>query len=100
MARKGLIERVSLMEARYDEVTRMLAALEEAIDGYEDFRGELDALRDYMDSGAWQKDYEADEAGRIPEGIKRGVLSQDGLYDLLQDADGILARAKEVFAGE
>jgi hypothetical protein len=43
------------MEARYDEVTRMLAALEEAIDGYEDFRGELDALRDYMDSGAWQK---------------------------------------------
>ena len=100
MARKGLIERVSLMEARYDEVTRMLAALEEAIDGYEDFRGELDALRDYMDSGAWQKDYEADEAGRIPKGIKRGVLSQDGLYDLLQDAGGILARAKEVFVGE
>ena len=37
-----------------------------------------------------------DEAGKIPEDVKRGVLSEDGLYDLLEDADRILAFAKEV----
>jgi hypothetical protein len=30
-------------------------------------------------------DYEADEAGEIPSTVKRGVLSEDGLYNLLED---------------
>ena len=44
-----------------------------------------DALREYMDSGLWLSDYEADERGELPPDLKRGVLSQDGLYDLLQN---------------
>ena len=39
-----------------------------------------------MDSGAWLRDYEADEAGLLPPGFRRGVLSEDGLYNLLADA--------------
>ena len=31
----------------------------------------------------WKEDFEADEKGLIPKDIKRGVLSEDGLYDLL-----------------
>lgn len=100
MQNEELIQRVCLMEARYDEVTRGLAALEEAIDEYENFKSELDALKDYMESGEWRNDYEADETGQIPAGLKRGVLSEDALYNLLQDADKILARAKLVFSGE
>lgn len=100
MEQKARIERISLMEDRFNEVTRVLAALDEAIDEYEDFKSEIDALKEYMASGQWKKDYEADEAGLIPAGLKRGVLSQDGLYDLLQDSDKILSRAKEVFCGE
>ena len=45
----------------------------------------LDVLSDYMSSGLWKEDYEADERGEIPHDIKRGVLSQDGLYNLLQE---------------
>lgn len=41
------------------------------------------ALEEYYASGRWLEDYEADEAGLIPANVKRGVLSQDGLYDLL-----------------
>ena len=85
------------MESRYDEAARMLHALEKALDEYEAFKDELAALRNYMDSGQWQKDFEADEAGRIPAGVKRGVLSEDGLYNLLQEADDIIARAREIF---
>jgi len=44
-------------------------------------------LKEYMDSGQWKADFEADEAGEIPAGLKRGVLSEDGLYDLLQSVN-------------
>ncbi len=96
MDKQARIERISLMEDRFDEVTRVLAALDEAIDEYEDFKCEIDALRDYMDSGQWKEDFEADEAGLIPSDVKRGVLSEDGLYNLLQDAGTILDRARNV----
>ena len=44
----------------------------------------LTALDAYYTSGLWRDDYEADERGELPPGLKRGVLSQDGLYDLLE----------------
>jgi hypothetical protein len=40
-------------------------------------------LTEYMDGGQWMKDYEADERGELPADLKRGVLSEDALYDLL-----------------
>ena len=43
------------------------------------------ALCRYMDSGDWLRDYERDEKGELPADLKRGVLSQDALYDLLTD---------------
>ena len=85
-----LVKRVREMEARFDKVSRVLEALEEAISEFKASKDDLDALRNYMNSGQWLKDYEADEAGMIPAGIKRGVLSEDALYDLLQDADGVI----------
>ena len=93
------LKRISLMEARFNEITRVLASLEEAVDEYNDLRSEIDELRDYMVSGLWKKDFEADEAGMVPSELKRGVLSEDGLYNLLHDADAILEHAKEVLFG-
>ncbi len=40
-------------------------------------------LSDYYESGEWLCDYEFDEQRLLPPELKRGVLSQDGLYDLL-----------------
>lgn len=85
--KRELLKRVREMEARYDELARILDELDEAVAAFERFGPELQALRDYMDSGQWKADFEADEAGRIPPGVKRGVLSEDGLYDLLLEAD-------------
>ena len=45
--------------------------------------GQVETLKAYMESGQWLADYEADERGELPAEMKRGVLSQDGLYDLL-----------------
>ena len=35
------------------------------------------------------RDYEADEAGKLPADLKRGVLSEDAVYDLLSDYDAL-----------
>ena len=42
-------------------------------------------LREYYENGQWLLDYEADERGELPANLKRGVLSQDGLWDLLNE---------------
>ena len=65
------IARIKDMEARFD---RAQADPREA---------DMEALREYMQSGQWQKDYELDEKGLLPRDLKRGVLSQDGLYNFL-----------------
>lgn len=43
-----------------------------------------DALS-FLKRGQWLEDYELDSAGLLPKELKRGVLSQDGLYNLLTD---------------
>lgn len=50
---------------------------------YESVLPGLKELEAYYTSPEWQEDYAADEAGLLPEGLKRGVLSQDGISDLL-----------------
>ena len=47
----------------------------------------LRLLEAYCTSGEWLEDYTADEAGELPPDLKRGVLSQDALYDLLESAE-------------
>lgn len=47
----------------------------------------LRELKEYYEGGQWLRDYEMDEAGLLPPDLKRGVLSQDGVYDLLEICD-------------
>ena len=37
-------------------------------------------------------DFEADEAGKLPPDLKRGVLSEDGVYDILSDHYALTVR--------
>ena len=69
------IERVERYERFFDEVTAQSDPEKLA---------ELDA---YYTSGLLRDDYEADERGELPPDLKRGVLSQDALYDLLRNVD-------------
>ncbi|MBR3704235.1 MAG: DUF4298 domain-containing protein [Oscillospiraceae bacterium] len=40
-------------------------------------------LLQYYDGGQWLCDYELDEQGGLPHDLKRGVLSQDAVFDFL-----------------
>ena len=44
---------------------------------------ELSILESYYFGRLWMDDYEADEAGLLPADLKRGVLSEDAVYNLL-----------------
>lgn len=79
------LQRIAAMEAAMDRTAEAVAALEKALDAYETVRPDIDRLTDYLESGAWREDFEADEAGLVPKDLKRGVLSEDGLYNLLAD---------------
>ena len=52
----------------------------------------MDLLKDYISSGQWLKDFEADERGEIGTDVDRAVLSEDGLYNLLSDIDTLRER--------
>jgi hypothetical protein len=75
-----IIDRVRRMETYMDTVQAAVA------NGTADAPEILElrrVLTEYMDGGQWMKDYEADERGELPADLKRGVLSEDALYDLL-----------------
>lgn len=60
---------------------------EERIERIKKMEHYYEALKEYYESGLWLSDYEADERGELPADLKRGVLSQDGLYNLLNDIE-------------
>ena len=91
-----LIRRVRAMEEDYNAVAEAVKALEEAVAGFEEVACRLQRLSEYMDSGQWRRDFEADEARLLPSDLPRGVLSEDGLYNLLEDVEALRARLKEL----
>ncbi|MDO4483624.1 MAG: DUF4298 domain-containing protein [Clostridia bacterium] len=42
-------------------------------------------LTEYYESPLWMQDYQLDEQGLLPKDLRRGILSEDGLYNLLYD---------------
>ncbi len=73
------IVRVQEMEQRFDR----LSNAQKSGTRYEGLKADYEALDWYMRSGQWKKDFEMDEKGRLPKDLKRGVLSEDGLYEVL-----------------
>lgn len=78
-----VIARIQQMEQYMDEVSEVLKNSPQTLKSDTEIRGKVKAIAQYIDSGQWLKDYEADERGELPPNLKRGVLSQDGLYNLL-----------------
>lgn len=89
---KMQIERIKKMESYLDEAGAAIAELAEAMDRYEKIQSKYYKLENYYGSTKWIDDFEADEAGKLPEDLKRGVLSEDAVYDLITDHGALMAR--------
>ena len=84
------------MEQILDEAEEALGALAQALERYAALRERLGELEAYYSGGLWMRDYDDDSAGKIPQDLKRGVLSEDAVYDLLSDHDRIRRRMGEL----
>ena len=78
------VARVTEMESRLNRLNRWLSEGGELTDAV---RGDAKALDEYLRSGLWRSDFEADEAGRLPSDLPRGVLSEDAAYNALTEFD-------------
>lgn len=77
------IERIRHYETLLDRIAPVLENLEEALDAFEGIQDDVKELAAYYEDDDWREDFEADEAGKLPADLKRGVLSEDGIYDVL-----------------
>ena len=82
---KEQIARIRKMERRLDRAQAAVKRLSAALDKWEAVQDDIDALDKYYSSNEWRQDFEDDEAGKLPTELKRGVLSEDGIWNLLTD---------------
>ncbi len=86
------IERIRDMESCLDASEKAIRELSEALSTYEEAQLQYRKLSDYYGSDQWMQDYTDDEAGKLPRDLKRGVLSEDGVYDLITENRELLVR--------
>ncbi len=86
------IERIQHFETLLDRLAPVLDNLEEALDDLDGIQEDVQELSSYYESDEWRDDFEADEAGKLPADLKRGVLSEDGIYDVLSSHYSLTVR--------
>ncbi len=86
---RNTVERITDMEGIYDKAHEEIENLENALNGFSGQERNLEILFGWYFNGCWMKDYEMDEQGLLPENLRRGVLSEDTIYDLYEHVVGL-----------
>ena len=91
-------DRISSMEQLMERASSAVINFSAALDKYVEAQQAIAALSDYYGSDEWKQDFADDEAGLLPADLKRGVLSEDGIWNLLADNRELMNRMREVIA--
>lgn len=89
------IERIKQMELHLDRASSAVMQLSAALDNYIDVQESISVLDEYYSSDDWKQDYADDEAGLLPPNLRRGVLSEDAVWNLLSDTKEMNIRLLE-----
>jgi len=92
---QAAIERIEEMEQAFDQVCAVQAELHKAITACSEAAEAFRKLSAYY-AGEWKQDYAADEKGELPSGLKRGVLSEDGLWDMFSESKELIEQMKKL----
>lgn len=84
MTKKDRLSNIEQMENILNRANSTLDTLEESMEELLDMQEDIQRLSDYYSSDQWKKDFEDDEKGLWPKDLSRGVLSEDGIYDMLE----------------
>lgn len=81
------IERIQYMEELLDFIIE--ARKEQNINLQKSARIQeaIRILAEYYGSDDWKRDFADDEAGILPKDLKRGVLSEDGIWNVLSSEE-------------
>ncbi len=90
------LQRIAEMEQIYDRCRAAMDAMLSAAEEYLAVRQIMQALTDYYESPQWLADFDADSKGQIPQDMKRGILAEDTIYDLLTDIPRLQQLLKEI----
>jgi len=85
MKQKEQIERIQKMEQLLDKAWVAISKGCITSNEHEEIQRAIDILSDYYGSDTWKQDFADDEAGLLPKDLKRGVLSEDAIWNLLAD---------------
>lgn len=77
------IERIQAMEALLNETSDAVVNLANALEDYAAVQEKVRRLSRYYGSDSWYDDIAADEKGKLPGDLARGVLSEDLIYDMI-----------------
>ena len=95
-ASESQIARIYRMEEILNRSSQAVRDLQQALDRYVALEEEIRELERYYAGRQWQKDFADDEAGKLPRDLKRGVLSEDAVYDFLALRDEVISKYKEL----
>ena len=90
------IERITYMEQILDEAAEVASSLSDTLKKYSAIQPRLQELSEYYSSPQWRQDFEDDSTGKLPCDLKRGVLSEDGIYDLLSQFSDLKKQLQEL----
>jgi hypothetical protein len=96
MEKEENILRIQQMEQHLDRASEAVMQLSAALDKYNEVQQAIKELSDYYGSEQWKSDFEADEAGLLPRDLRRGVLSEDAIWNLLEENRDLTERMKEI----
>ena len=77
--------RVRYFESLLEEVRQLLSDPEASAEKLLAAAGKVGELEEYYGSPEWKRDYSDEEAGLFPADLRRGVLSEDGIYNTLEE---------------
>ena len=92
MSKQEQIERIRQMELRMERAAKAVMELSAALENFEAVQEDIAELERYYGCEEWKQDYADDEAGLLPANLKRGVLSEDGIWNLLSDVSELNKR--------
>ena len=77
--------RIDKYEKILDKSNKIISELTILLDEYRNVQPELSALAKYYGSRTWMRDFTDYEQNKLPKNIKAGILSEDAIYNILDN---------------
>lgn len=90
------VEKIKEMEEILDRHQELINQLDQLLFIFEKDQEDYERLKDYYASQEFLDDMDEVDAGKAPEGLKCGVLSEDAVYNLIGENFHLAIRMLEL----